>query len=80
MLGLGGWFTGVLVVLVALPTVPLDDQVLAASRSRRRSGSPSTAAGSTAAHGGVAACAAVCAAILGAWLGFHVPRAPASER
>ena len=29
VLGLGGWFLGVLIVLVAFPTVPLDDQVLA---------------------------------------------------
>jgi pimeloyl-ACP methyl ester carboxylesterase len=30
VLGLGGWFIGVLVALVALPTVPLDDPLLAA--------------------------------------------------
>ena len=29
VLGLGGWFLGVMVVLVAFPSVPLDDQVLA---------------------------------------------------
>ena len=29
MLGLGGWFIGLLIVLVALPTVPLDDELLA---------------------------------------------------
>jgi hypothetical protein len=28
VLGLGGWFLGVLVVLVAFPAVPLDDQLL----------------------------------------------------
>ena len=30
VLGLGGWFIGLLIVLVALPTVPLDDELLAA--------------------------------------------------
>ena len=30
LLGLGGWFVGVLIVLTALPTVPLDDELLAA--------------------------------------------------
>ena len=29
MLGLGGWFLGVLIVLTAWPTLPLDDEVLA---------------------------------------------------
>ena len=29
VLGLGGWFIGVMIVLVALPTVPLDDELLA---------------------------------------------------
>ena len=30
LLGLGGWFVGVLIVLTALPTVPLDDELLGA--------------------------------------------------
>jgi pimeloyl-ACP methyl ester carboxylesterase len=30
LLGLGGWFIGALIVLTALPTVPLDDELLAA--------------------------------------------------
>ena len=29
VLGLGGWFIGVMIVLVALPTVPLDDELVA---------------------------------------------------
>src|SRR4029078_12599491 len=29
VLGLGGWFVGVLIVLVAMPSVPLDDPLLA---------------------------------------------------
>src|ERR1700690_3267300 len=29
VLGLGGWFTGLIVVLVALPTVPLDSELMA---------------------------------------------------
>ncbi len=49
VLGLGGWFIGVLVALVALPTVPLDDRSSRRSRSARRSGSGSTTRGSTAA-------------------------------
>ena len=30
LLGIGGWFAGVLIVLAALPTVPLDDELVAA--------------------------------------------------
>ena len=29
MLGLGGWFIGLIIVLVALPTVPLDSELIA---------------------------------------------------
>ena len=29
VLGLGGWFTGLIIVLVALPTVPLDSELMA---------------------------------------------------
>jgi hypothetical protein len=30
VLGLGGWFVGVLIVLTAFPTVPIDDELVAA--------------------------------------------------
>ena len=77
MLGFGGWCLGVLIVLVAFPTVPITDQVLAVV-----SIAPPVAlavyAGwfRRAALGGVAACAALSTAMLGAWLGYHVPHAP----
>ena len=48
VLGLGGWFLGVLIVLVAFPGVPLDDQSLRSSPSEFRSASASTGRGSTA--------------------------------
>jgi hypothetical protein len=72
VLGLGGWFAGVIVVLVAFPTVPLDDVLLGVlsigvpvglgiylawvDRSRPRR------FGLTCALAG---------ALVGAWLGFH---------
>jgi pimeloyl-ACP methyl ester carboxylesterase len=77
VLGFGGWCLGVLIVLVAFPTVPLTDEVLAVV-----SIAPPVAlavyAGwlRPAAPGGVAAFAAIGTATLGAWLGFHVPSAP----
>jgi pimeloyl-ACP methyl ester carboxylesterase len=77
VLGFGGWCLGVLIVLVAFPTVPITDQVLAVV-----SIAPPVAlavyAGwfRRAAHGSVAACAALSTAMLGAWLGYHVPHAP----
>ena len=77
VLGFGGWCLGVLIVLVAFPTVPITDQVLAVV-----SIAPPVAlavyAGwfRRAALGGVAACAALSTAMLGAWLGYHVPHAP----
>jgi pimeloyl-ACP methyl ester carboxylesterase len=77
VLGFGGWCLGVLVVLVALPTVPLTDEVLAVV-----SIAPPVAlavyAGwfRPAGLGSVAAFAALSTATLGAWLGYHVPSAP----
>jgi pimeloyl-ACP methyl ester carboxylesterase len=75
VLGLGGWFLGAIVVLVALPTVPLDDELLAALSigtpiglgvylawvDRRRPDRIRTV--------GLAGAAA--GALVGAWLGFH---------
>jgi uncharacterized membrane protein YdfJ with MMPL/SSD domain/pimeloyl-ACP methyl ester carboxylesterase len=75
VLGLGGWFLGVLFVVMALPTVPLDDQVLAvlsigmpiglgiywAWVNRDWPARVKTVGLSGAAAG----------ALVGAWLGFH---------
>ena len=77
VLGFGGWCLGVLIVLVAFPTVPITDQVLAVV-----SIAPPVALAVYAGWfrraplGGVAACAALSTAMLGAWLGYHVPHAP----
>jgi hypothetical protein len=79
VLGLGGWFLGVLIVLTALPTVPITDEVLAlvsiaiptglgiywASARSDGSGGPTTAR----------FVATVVGAVLGAWLGFNVTSA-----
>jgi uncharacterized membrane protein YfcA len=75
VLGLGGWFVGVLIVIAALPRTPLDDQRLAtlsvglpigfgiyfAWRNRDWS-APTRAAGFW---------ASVLGGLIGAWLGFH---------
>lgn len=76
LLGIGGWFVGALIVLTALPTVPLDDALLAALSVGvpiglgvyfawvNRGWSVGTKAiGFAAAAGG---------ALVGAWLGFNV--------
>jgi predicted RND superfamily exporter protein/pimeloyl-ACP methyl ester carboxylesterase len=75
LLGLGGWFVGVLIVLTALPTVPLDDELLAAlsvgvpiglglffAWVNRDWSSTTKTIGLAAAAGG---------ALVGAWLGFQ---------
>jgi len=74
VLGLGGWFAGVLVVLTTMPSVPLDDEVLAAlsvgapiglgvyfAWVRRAWSAGVKATGLAAAMSG---------ALVGAWLGF----------
>jgi hypothetical protein len=75
VLGLGGWFLGVLIVLVAFPSVPLDDEALGvlsvgvpiglgiywAWVNRDWSGKTKTT-GFVAATGG---------ALVGGWLGFN---------
>jgi pimeloyl-ACP methyl ester carboxylesterase len=77
VLGFGGWCLGVLIVLVALPTVPITDEMLAVV-----SIAPPVALAvytgwfrPTALHS-VAAFAALSAAALGAWLGYQVPHGP----
>jgi pimeloyl-ACP methyl ester carboxylesterase len=75
LLGIGGWFAGALIVLVAFPAVPLDDELLAAFSV----GIPVALAiylawirpgwaGQTRTLGFVAAAGG---ALVGAWLGFH---------
>jgi pimeloyl-ACP methyl ester carboxylesterase len=78
VLGLAGWFTGVLVVLIAFQTVPLTSAALAVV-----SVAPLVAlavyAGwyRPAAHGTIAILTVLAAAVVCAWLGFHVPDGPA---
>jgi pimeloyl-ACP methyl ester carboxylesterase len=75
LLGLGGWFVGVLIVLTALPTVPLDDELLAALSVGLPIGldiyfawvNPEWAANTKAT--GFAAAAG--GALVGSWLGFN---------
>jgi hypothetical protein len=77
VLGFGGWSLGVLILLVALPTVPITDEMLAVV-----SIAPPVAlavyAGwfRPAARSSVAAFAALSTAALGAWLGYEVPHGP----
>jgi pimeloyl-ACP methyl ester carboxylesterase len=76
LLGLGGWFLGALVVLTALPTVPITDELLVAlsvglpvglgiycAWANRDWSGRTKATGFAAAAGG---------ALVGAWLGFNV--------
>jgi pimeloyl-ACP methyl ester carboxylesterase len=75
VLGLGGWFLGVLIVITTMPGTPLDDELLAAfsvgvpvglciylAWLNRRWASQTKVTGFAAAVGG---------ALVGAWLGFH---------
>ena len=75
LLGLGGWFAGVIVVLVAFPTVPLDNAVLGIASVGIPVGlgiywawtrSDRTHRASTAGFAG-----SVGGALVGAWLGFN---------
>ena len=77
LLGFGGWCLGVLIVLVALPTVPITDETLAViSIAPPVALAVYTGWFRSAAPRGVAAMAAVTSAALGAWLGYHVPHVP----
>jgi pimeloyl-ACP methyl ester carboxylesterase len=74
LLGLGGWFAGMLVVLTALPTVPLDNEALALISI----GTPIALAmhWATRREGSLRSriarfVATIDAAFIGAWLGFH---------
>ncbi len=79
LLGLGGWFVGVLIVLTALRTVPINDELLAAfsvglpiglgiyfAWTNRDWSAQTKSTGVAAAAGG---------ALVGAWLGFNVTSA-----
>ena len=78
LVGFGSWCLGALVVLVALPTVPLDDPLLALASIAPPVGLVVFAGWlRPAARGGVAAALALGSAAVGAWLGFHVPQTPA---
>jgi hypothetical protein len=74
VLGLGGWFAGVLVVLTTLPTVPLDSELLAGLSVGLPTGLGIYWAWVhhdwTAKAKATGLAAALCGALVGAWLGF----------
>jgi pimeloyl-ACP methyl ester carboxylesterase len=78
LVGFGSWCLGALITLTAFPAVPVDDQMLAIL-----SIAPPVAAVVYAgwirrtAPLGLGALVAVSTAVLGAWIGFHVPHTPA---
>jgi pimeloyl-ACP methyl ester carboxylesterase len=77
LLGFGGWCLGVLIALVALPTVPITDETLAVvSIAPPVALAVYTGWFRSTAPRSVAAMAAVASAALGAWLGYQVPHAP----
>ncbi len=75
VLGLGGWFTGVLIVLVAFPTLPLDDPLLAVLSIGTPIGLGIYLAwvryDRPAGARRVGLSGAAMGALVGAWLGFH---------
>ncbi len=75
VLGLGGWLVGVLIVLVAFPTVPLDDELLGVAATGIPVGigiaSAWLRAGLTGRTRSTGVAAALAGALLGAWLGLH---------
>jgi hypothetical protein len=76
LLGLGGWFAGVLVALATMPNVPLDDQLLAAVSIGAPIGLGIYYAWVnrdwTARTRATGFAVAVAGALAGAWLGFNV--------
>jgi RND superfamily putative drug exporter len=75
VLGLGGWFVGVLVALTALPTVPLDDELLACLSIGPPVGLAVYLAwvdtGRAAQTRAIGLTGALAGALVGAWLGFN---------
>ena len=77
LLGFGGWCLGVLIALVALPTVPITDATLAVvSIAPPVALAVHTGWLRSTAPRGVAALTAIACAAVGAWLGYQVPHAP----
>ena len=77
LLGFGGWCLGVLIALVALPTVPITDATLAVvSIAPPVALAVYTGWFRSTAPRGVAALTAIACAAVGAWLGYQVPHAP----
>jgi pimeloyl-ACP methyl ester carboxylesterase len=76
-LGFGGWCVGVLIALVALPTVPITDATLAVvSITPPVALAVYTGWFRSTAPRRVAALTAIACAAVGAWLGYQVPHAP----
>jgi pimeloyl-ACP methyl ester carboxylesterase len=75
VLGLGGWFLGVLIVITTMPGTPLDDELLAALSVGLPVGLGIYFAWVnrdwTAVTKAAGLAAAVAAGLVGAWLGFH---------
>jgi hypothetical protein len=75
VLGVGGWFAGALIVFVAFPTVPLDDELLAAFSVGIPVGLGTFVAwvrsGWSAQTKVTGFAAAIGGALVGAWIGFH---------
>jgi pimeloyl-ACP methyl ester carboxylesterase len=75
VLGLGGWFVGVLIVITTMPGIPLDDELLAALSVGLPVGLGVYLAWVsrdwTAVTKATGFAAAVAAGLVGAWLGFH---------
>ena len=77
LLGFGGWCVGVLIALVALPTVPITDATLAVvSIAPPVALAVHTGWFRSTAPRGVGALTAIACAAVGAWLGYQVPHAP----
>ena len=77
LLGFGGWCLGVLIALVALPTVPITDATLAVvSIAPPVALAVHTGWFRSTAPRGVGALTAIACAAVGAWLGYQVPHAP----
>jgi hypothetical protein len=75
ILGVGGWFLGVLIALATMPSVPIDDELLVALSVGLPVGLGIYLAWVhrdwTAQCKGVGLAASVAAALVGGWLGFH---------
>ena len=75
VLGLGGWFLGVLIVITTMPGVPLDDELLAMLSVGMPVGLGIGLAwvhrDRSARSNGIGLAAAIAGALAGAWLGFH---------